>query len=181
MEDNNFFKLFGLQHTFELNIEDLTSRYRALQAKIHPDKFANASEKERALSVQKTALVNDAYQTLKSPLPRAKYMLYLRGINLDNEQGAAPMSANFLMEQMELHESLTEVQKSTNPINRLNDIFEHIKNTQQTLISNITIKLTNAAKEDIEEVANDVRQLQFFSKLQEQAEHIESDLDLELK
>jgi len=178
MEDNNFFKLFGLQQEFELNIEDLTSRYRALQSKIHPDKFANASEKERALSVQKAALVNDAYQTLKSPLRRAKYMLYLCDINLDSAQNAAPMSASFLMEQMELRESLTEIQKSTNPNDRLKDIFEHINNKEQALISSISIKLTNASKENIEEAANNVRQLQFFLKLQEEAEHIESELNL---
>ena len=37
----NYFELFGLPVSFEVNKSLLTERYRDLQRAVHPDKFAN--------------------------------------------------------------------------------------------------------------------------------------------
>jgi len=178
MKDNNFFELFGLEVQFELNESELTSRYRSLQSQVHPDKFANATEKERLLSVQKAALVNDAYQTLKSPLIRTKYILSLHGIMLDDEQTTTLMDPGFLMEQMELRESLSAIKNASNPESLLDDIYNTIDNKEQKLISSIRLKLEIASKESLEDTANYVRELQFFQKLKEETEQLEAELDL---
>ncbi|HKJ76321.1 MAG TPA: Fe-S protein assembly co-chaperone HscB, partial [Gammaproteobacteria bacterium] len=69
----NYFELFGLPEGFEVDSETLSLRYRDLQRALHPDRFAGASDRERRLSVQQTARVNEAYRTLKDPLARARY------------------------------------------------------------------------------------------------------------
>ncbi len=82
----NYFELFGLPIQFELDGSLLSSQFRALQKRFHPDNFATASERDRLMAVQQAAQINDAYQTLKDPLRRAEYLLSLQGIEMNAEQ-----------------------------------------------------------------------------------------------
>ena len=102
------FELFELPVSFDIDLQDLSQRYRKLQRVVHPDKFANASDRERRLSVDKAATVNDAYQILKSPQRRARYMLELQFVSFDDEKDMA-LDPAFLMEQIELREALQEL------------------------------------------------------------------------
>jgi len=101
------FALFGLERIFRLDLTDLDSRYRDIQAQVHPDRFANAGEAERRLSMQWATHANEAYQTLKKPLERAKYLLHLAGHDIQAENNTA-MPADFLMDQMEWREAVME-------------------------------------------------------------------------
>ena len=56
------FSLFGLNPGFRLDLSDLDSRYRDIQAQVHPDRFANAGDAERRLSMQWATHANEAYQ-----------------------------------------------------------------------------------------------------------------------
>jgi molecular chaperone HscA len=100
---HNHFELFGLKAGFEVDGETLALRYRDLQKETHPDRFANASEQERRLSVQLAAQINEAFRVLKSPLARARYLLELKGVVIDDTD--TRMDPAFLMEQMELREA----------------------------------------------------------------------------
>ena len=103
----DFFSLFELPRAFRLNVSELDSRFRDVQARVHPDRFAHASESERRLSMQWATRVNEAYQTLKKPLGRARYLLELAGHDLEAENNTA-MPADFLIEQMEWREAVME-------------------------------------------------------------------------
>lgn len=103
----DFFALFGLPRAFRLSLPELDARYRDVQAQVHPDRFAHAGEAERRLSMQWATQANEAYQTLKKPLERAKYLLHLAGHDLQAESNTA-MPADFLMEQMEWREAVHE-------------------------------------------------------------------------
>lgn len=103
----DFFSLFELPKSFRLNLSELDSRYRDVQAQVHPDRFAHGSELERRLSMQWATRANEAYQTLKKPLERAKYLLELAGHDLQAESNTA-MPADFLIEQMEWREAVAE-------------------------------------------------------------------------
>ena len=43
----DFFSLFDLPKAFRINLSELDSRYRDVQAQVHPDKFADADEAQR--------------------------------------------------------------------------------------------------------------------------------------
>ena len=101
------FALFGLPRAFRIDIEALDRHYREMQAHVHPDRFADADETQRRLSLQWTTQVNEAYRTLRKPLSRALYLLELLGCAVDTENNNA-MPAEFLVEQMEWREAVAE-------------------------------------------------------------------------
>lgn len=106
----NHFEMFNLPAQFALDNADLQRRYRQLQQTLHPDRFANASERDRLLAVQRSAQLNDAYTTLREPLARAEYLLQLQGIDLAHEQTTL-RDPEFLMAQMEWRERLAEIEE----------------------------------------------------------------------
>ena len=56
----NYFELFGLPSQFQLDGSLLSSQFRELQKRFHPDNFASASERDRLMAVQKASEINDA-------------------------------------------------------------------------------------------------------------------------
>jgi molecular chaperone HscB len=105
--NRNYFELFGLPPAFALSRESLEHAYRDIQAEIHPDRFAHAGEAEQRLAMQWTARVNEAYQTLRQPFERARYLLELQGIDAMDARNTA-MPADFLVQQMAWRERLEE-------------------------------------------------------------------------
>ncbi len=99
------FALFGLPRTYALDLEELDRLYREAQAKVHPDRHVLLGDAERRLAMQWSTQINEAYQTLRRPLSRAKYLLALGGIEVDQERR---MSSEFLMQQMEWREAVAE-------------------------------------------------------------------------
>ena len=103
----NYFELFNLPERFQLDLEILQENYRAIQKEIHPDRFATSSENEKVQSMIKSTQANDAYQTLKSPIKRAKYIL-----SLHKSIEKITLPPDFLMQQMELEEHLEDIEKN---------------------------------------------------------------------
>jgi len=101
----NFFTLLQLPEAFDIDLETLHQNYQSIQKDIHPDRFATFDDEAKLESIKKTAQVNDAYQTLKSPIRRAEYLLQLKGINIHDEKYTA-VPQDFLMQQMEWREEL---------------------------------------------------------------------------
>ena len=101
------FALLGLPRTFRIDVNLLDERYRAVQAHVHPDRFADADETQRRRSLQWATKVNEAYVALRKPLSRALYLLKLVGFGIDLADNHA-MPAEFLMEQMEWREAVAE-------------------------------------------------------------------------
>lgn len=107
----NHFELFGLPVAFGMDTERLDKAYRDIQAEIHPDKFTHAGDAEKRLSMQWTTRVNEAYQTLRKPFGRARYLLQLQGIDAMDPKNTV-MPPDFLMQQMEWREALAEAAQS---------------------------------------------------------------------
>ena len=103
----NFFTLLQLPETFVIDLKKLDQNYQNIQKEIHPDRFASLADEAKIVSIKKTAEVNDAYQTLKSPIRRAEYLLHLYDIDIHDEKyNAVPQ--DFLMQQMEWREALDD-------------------------------------------------------------------------
>ena len=171
----NHFELFQLPVSFDIEQRDLADRYRELQRALHPDKFANASDRERRLSVQHAAQVNEAFQTLKTSLSRARYMLQLQGVSFDDEQDTT-LDPDFLMEQMELRESLAEVKHSSDPLGALNRILDQITNTTRIMEDELRALFSNNTDASHRQAKQIVQKMQFLKRLQQEAEEVEEEL-----
>ena len=96
---HNHFDLLGIPVAFRLEAPELERRYRELQTRVHPDRFAAGTDIERRLAMQWATRANEAYRTLRDPVDRARYLLQLRGYDTGEESNTA-MPADFLMQQM---------------------------------------------------------------------------------
>ncbi|MBL8348688.1 MAG: Fe-S protein assembly co-chaperone HscB [Burkholderiaceae bacterium] len=101
------FTLFGLPRRFALDRAELDERWRALQARVHPDRFVGEGAAAQRIAMQWAVRVNEAYQRLKDPLKRGAYLCELRGVPIDAENNTA-MPAAFLMQQMAWREALAD-------------------------------------------------------------------------
>ena len=108
----NFFEIFELQPMFELDQRELKKKYRHLQLILHPDQQVAATEQERLKAVQLSSIVNDAFEVLRKPLKRARYLLELAGVDLHKDRAIEP---SILMEQLELREHFDELKQSLEP------------------------------------------------------------------
>lgn len=153
----NHFELFGLPAAFAIDAAELQQRYRTLQQTLHPDRFANASQRDKLLAVQRTSQLNDAYQTLRRPLARAEYMLELRGVDLQHEQQTL-QDPEFLMAQMEWRERLENLSTAADVAAAQTELDAEIKQLQTELEALIESGDNDAA-------ANVVRKLKFMHKL----------------
>ncbi len=102
---NEPFSLLGLTPSYEIDLPALEAAYFERSKELHPDRFASAPAAERVAALSKARALNDAYQTLKKPVPRAEYLLARAGITIgDNER----LEPELLMEFLEQREELAE-------------------------------------------------------------------------
>ena len=101
------FTLFGLSPRFALDRAALDACWRALQARVHPDRFVGEGAAAQRIAMQWAVRVNEAYQRLKDPLKRGAYLCELRGAPIEAENNTA-MPAAFLMQQMAWREALDD-------------------------------------------------------------------------
>lgn len=172
--DKNYFEIFGLPENFEIDVVAIKDRYHDLQQQLHPDRYASATDQEKRLSVQMTALVNEAFQTLKDPLRRGRYLLQLRGVDTHEEIDTA-MDPAFLMEQMELRETLDAACESEQPLLKLASLLRQVNTTIESRINRLQESLSHADDETLEEARNTVRELQFLGKLVQEIEQREEE------
>lgn len=160
----NHFHLFNLTPCFALDAAQLDQHYRALQAQIHPDKFAHRPEAERRVSAQWATHVNAAYQTLRKPLPRARYLLQLHGIDTQEETNTA-MPLEFLMQQMEWREAVVDALQARDSV-ALSALERSLQTESATLAQQLAVKIDTA--HDYAAAAELVRKLRFLEKLAEE-------------
>lgn len=111
----DYFSVFGLKHRLNIDLPALEQEFHRLSRRLHPDRFARASENEKQWSLADTALLNDAYRTLKDPLRRTEYLLKLEGAEtkpLQDEEKTSRVPSDVLEEVFELNMQLEEMRGS---------------------------------------------------------------------
>jgi molecular chaperone HscB len=101
------FTVFGLPQRYTLDAADLDARWRDLQARVHPDRFAAEGAAAQRVAMQWSVRVNEAYRRLKDPIQRGALLCELQGVAIEAERNTA-MPPAFLMRQMEWREALEE-------------------------------------------------------------------------
>jgi molecular chaperone HscB len=158
---HNHFDLFGLPPVFAVDADALERSYREIQSRVHPDRFAHAGDAERRASLQWTTRVNEAYRTLRDPVERAKHLLELHGVDVAFETNTE-MPPEFLMQQMELRETLEQAKDAP----ALDALRNGLKSDRAELEKAIAEAID--AKQDYAGAAQLVRKLQFLQRLDEE-------------
>ena len=173
---SNFFELFGLPVSHDVDLNQVQQQYMALQKQVHPDKFANASDQEKRISMQQTSWINEAQATLKDPVLKASYLLKLKGndFSLENE---TTMDAVFLMQQLELRERLENIKKEADPLVSLGEIAKQVKNSSQNMMDEFAQAYNNEQLEDCREW---IRKLQFMQKAKNEVDALTAEIEDEL-
>jgi molecular chaperone HscB len=158
----NYFELFGLTAAFNIDLDVLDQAFRQLQAEVHPDRFAAATDSERRQSLQWATHANEAYRTLKNPLSRARYLLQLRGVDTQEESNTA-MPADFLMRQMEWREAIEEASASKDS-DALDALSRELRQEAKSLQGSLAKQLDELA--EYQQASDTVRKLRFLDKVQ---------------
>lgn len=160
----NHFQLFGLAQSYQLDSNQLERQYRELQTLVHPDKHAYLSAVEQRVAMQRATLVNEAYQTLRSSLRRARYLLTLHGVDTQEETNTA-MPVDFLMAQLEWREAVDEAQQARD-VAALGELEARLHRETAELEALLAVKIDS--EKDYPAAAGLVRKLRFMEKLAEE-------------
>ncbi|TDR78298.1 Fe-S protein assembly co-chaperone HscB [Paludibacterium purpuratum] len=155
------FALFGLPERFALDVTQLDHAWRAVAAEVHPDRFAHAGDAEKRVALMMATRVNEAYRTLKSPLPRARYLLTLAGVDTQEETNTS-MPADFLMQQMEWREAIEDASRARDAA-ALEKLAVQLSDASRALERQLGEAIDQ--EQDLDLAAALVRKLRFLEKL----------------
>ena len=102
----NYFELFEMPVTLEIDPGKLAKKYFELQKKYHPDFYTQASEYEQEEALEISSQLNKALKVFKDRDETIKYVLQLKGLLEEEEKYQLP--PDFLLEMMELNEELSD-------------------------------------------------------------------------
>ena len=155
---DDYFALFQLKPQFKIDRQALESAYLTVQQKVHPDMHAQASDSDKRVSMQLSALANSAYRTLMNPIQRGLYMCARNGVDPQLETNTA-MPAQFLMQQMEWRETLDDVRDQPSELDQL---YKEVEQTRANLLKEVELAIDEA--NDFELAAKQLRTLLFIDK-----------------
>jgi molecular chaperone HscB len=91
----------------------LTRRFHELSRRYHPDRWATADAATQTAALESSALINDAFRTLRDPFARAEYLLRReRGARPDDLKNAAQPPQELFATVLEMQEALMEFQEA---------------------------------------------------------------------
>ena len=158
--DDDDFTLFDLPRRHAIDRAELDRRWRALQAQVHPDRFAAQGDAAQRLAMQWAVRVNEAYQRLKDPVARGAYLCELAGVPVAAERNTA-MPAGFLVQQMAWREALEE---ATDPA-ALQALDDEVGAAEAALKADLAASLDERG--DAQAAAGQVRSLMFVRRFRD--------------
>ena len=170
----NHFELFNLPVAFAIDSAALDRAYREVQREVHPDRFTIASDAEKRLAAQWSTRANEAYQTLKSPLNRGRYLLKIHGIDTEEESNTA-MPVDFLMQQMEWREAVVDARRGRDEV-RLDALAAQHRADETRLFALLADEL--ATPPGMAAARLTVRKLRFLEKLGEEIDDAFESVDV---
>jgi molecular chaperone HscB len=135
----NYFELFELPVSIQIDKTRLAQKYFELQKKYHPDFFANGTEHEQEQALEISSQLNKALKVLKNQDQTIKYVLQLK--NLLEEEEKYPLPPAFLMEMMELNEEL-----SADSTKQIEELETALYNEVAVIIENYNDATSTAAE-----------------------------------
>ena len=172
----SYFELLGLPLSFRVDPDHLAERFRSLQGALHPDRFSNATDRERRLSLQAATQINEAYQTLRDPVRRARHLLDLFASGAGDLAGSNA-DTEFLMEQMELREALAEARDRKDPRSVTVALSARVDGQMERLGFELEALFADPGPANLRAAAERVGRMQFLQKFLRDVENLEAELD----
>ncbi len=101
----NYFEVFELDSVLNIDLDALERKFHQLSRQYHPDFHTTSTPENREHALQMTALLNDAYRTLREPSQRAEYLLRSQGIEVDRSK----VPRALLAEVFEINEGMEQL------------------------------------------------------------------------
>jgi molecular chaperone HscB len=175
----SLFQVLGLPQTHFLEPAVIEERFKDLNKKLHPDRFAQKTLRERRMSLDWTTAINDAHRTLKDPLKRATYLVKLNGIDVEKETGANAMQRlppEFLDEVLEEREALEEA-KAAKDLDKVRALARAVDARTKVVEQDLTsaLRLFESASDPslLQKAGSCLAVLKYFNRFQEEVEAIE--------
>jgi molecular chaperone HscB len=154
---SNYYDFFGLEHRLDLDLRDLEKRFYALSRQYHPDLYTLKSQEEQQYALDATAILNDAYRTLRDPLARAEYLLKENGFDI-GEQGSKNVPPELLEEVFELNMALDELRSGDESARRsLEDARNKFTGTRDAIDTELAGKFREYDRSREREVLGEIR------------------------
>lgn len=118
--DDHFTRL-GLPRRFSLDAGELERAYLERSRAVHPDYHLAGSDAELAASLELSAALNAAYNTLRDPFTRADYLLTLDGSPAEPNSKLPPA---FLAEMLDAREQIASAAAKPAEVARLKAEFD---------------------------------------------------------
>src|SRR5262245_7077130 len=115
------FHRLGLPRRFVLDAGELERAYLAHSRAVHPDYHLTGSSGDLNASLELSAAVNEAYNTLRDPFTRAEHLLALAGGPIASEQKQMPPA--FLAEMLDAREEIERARGNAPETERLANAF----------------------------------------------------------
>jgi len=158
---------------YELDERALEESFRALSRKLHPDRFARATPRERRFSLEQTTILNDANRTLRDPVKRAEHLLALRGVKVAGEErgSSASMPAEFLEQAMEDREKLLEAKMDGGPA-AVERLAQGVRGKRQQAMDEIAkvLREESVADKDLQRAAQLLARLRYYARYLDEVE-----------
>lgn len=169
----DYFELFGLNPVFDIDLASLHAAQQRLQASHHPDRYVGSNEQDKRLSVQIASRVNQAYETLRDPVKRSRYLLEINGATLPDDS-ATTADTEFLMEQIELREAVEACRQGEGALARSEAIVIRLEQ-RATELAREFVKRFESGRFD--EAIESSRKMQFVQRIQQQLDELQFELE----
>ena len=155
----NYFEIFDVAQTYDVDQKGLLERYLGLQRKFHPDRYIASSEAEKRINMQWVAEINLAFETLSDDLKRSIYLLNLNGHELEENP---TLDKGILLKQIELREGLEEIKRDVNDELALTEFKKETKKELESLKFHLKAAFSIGDNESIKDL---IYEQQFLTKL----------------
>jgi len=130
----NYFELYNLPISININQDDVKKKYYQLSKEYHPDFYISESDEKQAEILELSTMNTNAFNTFNNEALLIKYVL----TNYDAiEEGKDKLPQSFLMEMMEMNEQLMELEFDFNA-NIVEKVNSELEAKQEELMKLIT-------------------------------------------
>jgi len=132
-KDIDYFTCLGLPRKLNIDAVSLETKFYELSRAFHPDFYEGKSEMEQAVSLANSAILNQAYHTLKDPIRRVEYLLRLEAGAAKDIPGKAPADLFEAILEMQEHLEEFHAAKSQGDTASAARASDSLKNARKTL------------------------------------------------